>query len=254
MSSTATLPRHQLNTYFHDNSILFQFILHEFLRAYSEGQNIRYFSLGNFPSETSNFSEIEKQVHELIEKLNVFSSSPQDQLWHLPWNFDLGILTRLKNYSYLLARNAETTDDPLLYNLHDQFHKGWLNCKQMLDAIANFLLPSHPHFRNKDHLLEIDRNLRKLKSHIQLQSRLIVNTLMQFQQDENVIFFILRHHRRFIQVFGVRYLQQLIQRLFPEGGMREMQQLLTRCYSLRGFDHMVPVINEKIHELEKELA
>lgn len=244
MPATSLFPKYQLNNYFQSQPVLFQFILNEFLMIGEENREWPDLILKGSPSSAA----LQKMWHMLFQKLNKLSFSPQDHMWQLPWNFDAGIFTKLKNYSYLYARNAEI-EDPYLYQMHDLFHKTWMLCKQTIDIMENDLIPQHPGSRQKDSLKQIKLNIERIQRKIKLLKKFILTILKTFEQNENVLFFLLRHHERFSLFFEKKFVFKFFSQLFSESRIEEVRAFLIHRYAMRGFDHLLPIINEKFDEI-----
>lgn len=77
----------------------------------------------------------------------------------------------------------------------------------------------------------------------------IARLMQQFRDDENVIFFIVRHHRVLDTLYGSRFTAKLLSRMFSKG-LREVQHFLLCRYAQRGFNNLESPIRSLIAEIE----
>jgi len=70
----------------------------------------------------------------------------------------------------------------------------------------------------------------------------------QFRDDENVIFFLLRHHSVLDSLYGQRFTLKLLSRMFSKG-LKEAQHFLITRYAERGFT----VVENPIRTLAAEI-
>jgi hypothetical protein len=214
-----------INSYLQNDSLLFQFILSEFLEVYRETQGLLL---------------KRNSIHELSQGLMTLTGSPQDPLRIFPGNRQSGVLAKLKNYCSLLSQNADSTEKEPIAMQH-YVDKAWLHCIEAFDLL-------HDTHKDKDQSTLI-HTIEKTCSALRGFSRLIVRLFAQFRDDENVIFFVLRHHNQFDALYGPRFVVKLFCRLYPKG-LKEAGHFLIKKYGHRGFDNLLPLVNAKISELE----
>ncbi len=243
MAALQGLSKHYFNTYFHNNSILFQFILKEFISVATERQVLEKLVEEINAKITQNAKLSDQQLEILGEQLAKLSGTSYDHLWQLPWHLNGGILVKLKNYSYLYVRNSQK-DDKAFTDIHDQTYKAWVNCKQTLDLVKDYLFY---HWRTQEALdiINICAHLQKICDNIDQLSKLMERALLKFRGDENVLFFLLRHRAQMEVVYGPQFIQKLLLKMHPKG-IGDLEVFLCKRYSQRGFEHLLPVISEKM--------
>ena len=69
-----------------------------------------------------------------------------------------------------------------------------------------------------------------------------------FKEDENVLFFILRHKTQLEEAFGEKFVELLFKKMHRDGSAG-IEKLLLKQYSKRGFDTLLPVIKAKMAQL-----
>ena len=216
------LPARNFIAYHQNDSLLFQFILSEFLEVFLETQALA------------------KKLHsqeEILRVLTKLVGSSQDMRL-FSWNHLSGQLAKLKNYCSLFLQNADSHEkEPIA--LQYNADKAWIYCLEALDLI---------HQTSPDHTASLTA-IEKACSSLQRFARLIVRLLPQFRDDENVIFFVLRHHEKFDALYGSKFINRLFYRMYPKGP-KEAGFFLTQKYLHRGFDNLLPLVASKISELE----
>jgi hypothetical protein len=77
----------------------------------------------------------------------------------------------------------------------------------------------------------------------------IMKTVTQFQDDENVLYFILRHADHLDHLFKSNFTFKLFSQLFVNG-LQGASQLLLQKYAKRGFHQLLPTIRRQISTLQ----
>lgn len=77
---------------------------------------------------------------------------------------------------------------------------------------------------------------------------LLLDELITFRDDENVLFFLLRHQAEFDHIYSASMVRKTLETLFPEG-LKTASNFLAGRYERRGFYHIIPVISQKIERL-----
>jgi hypothetical protein len=91
--------------------------------------------------------------------------------------------------------------------------------------------------------------LEKMNQSIQRFAKQMARILLQFREDENIIFFLLRHRTELETVYSPRFLNKLLLRMYPKG-LCELKQLLKAKYNNRGFTNISSGIDAHFAELE----
>jgi hypothetical protein len=237
----AGISARHVNSYHQNNSLLFQFMLVEFIETFTEIQKLD--SLCSHILEPLAASELsgrqnENNVHLIKEILTKLVGPTRDYMQLFSWNFNQGLLAKLRTYCALFLQNADTDEKELIAIQH-YADKIWQNCLQATDAL---------HELPQDHALLFSA-LEKSGTAMQRFAKLIARLIPQFKNDENVIFYILRNHKLFDKLYGNRFAFKLFSKIYPKG-LKEAQQFLIEKYRERGFENMLPVIDSAVNEIE----
>lgn len=232
-------PRH-VNSYHHNNSLLFQFILIEFLDASAEIQ--RFSSLGESrstaqPPEDEISSQQQRIDHQIIETTLVnLVGSTKDYMRLISWNFSEGILAKLRTYCSLFLADTDAKESAAIQHYAEKI---WQHCLQATNIV---------HESPQD-LPALYTLLKKSIAEMQRFSKVIIRLIYEFKQDENVIFFILRHQKSFDKLYGNRFVAKLCSQLYPKG-IKDALHLLVTKYTKRGFENMLPAIRAAAAQVE----
>lgn len=158
------------------------------------------------------------------------------------WNFNASLLAKLKAYCALFLQNADTEEKELIALQH-YVEKVWQAGIQALDALR-----AEPYDRSSM-IAAVDKGAKAMNR----LSKLIARLFLQFRDDENVVFCFLQHHELLDKLYGPRFCAKLLCRLYPKG-LKEAKHMLTCRYTVRGFDHLIPIIDAKISALETSLV
>lgn len=242
-----------VNTYHHNHSLLFQFILSEFIIAYSQLQKMQ--SSVSHLKETAKRSSLIEQDHQLLETLmtsvSKLAGSSQDYMRIFSWNYDDGVLAKLKNYSAIISQNA-VREDKDMAGLHRNANKAWLACLQTLDLLRMLLQQSKKATTLDESLhIEFQAAFHKMSAALQRFARTTAQFLKQFKEDENVILFILRHHDQIDALYEPKFVAKLFNKMYSKK-LAGARQFLINAYTKRGFDHLLPAINTKFAELQHD--
>jgi hypothetical protein len=238
------------NSYHHNTSLLFQFILSEFILSYREAKVIHRYML-TLKSDGKEISS--PDLDELRASINNLAGLTKEYMRIFSWNIDNGILAKLKNYCALLVQYADPADNSVIA-LHRYADKVWLLCLQNIDILhllnsETSLLPA-----KKLEKVTLSLALKKMSLCFRHLARLIPLIIKQFKDDENVVFFLLNNKEALDELYGKGFFQKLCKKMYPLGGIAELGQLLEQKYFIRGFTNLIPKIKAKIAELETVLA
>ena len=215
------------NSYHHSDTILFQFILYEFLKALEEADHIEKFCLKKLDRET-----YFQQITEYLVKL---AGSEQEYMRVFSWVSDTGILTKLKNYCNLLSENTKKSD--LTYvRLHECSYTAWADCMSVIDLI-------HKNETFKKIKAATEHSLSSIYSLIPV----LEEALPKFKQDENVLFFLLRYKEDFDRLIEEGWTRKLFKKFYPRGASKFM----TKQYHARGFVELLPEITHRLQQISR---
>lgn len=244
MNPYVGITKHRFHPFFHNNSLLLQFILTEFFQASSEVRFISQLSesleFGTYLCKT-----LEEDMDALIERLHNLAGCGEI-LYQLPWSMNRGILVKLKDYSDLLVHNAN--ENEAFNHIHNYFHKVWLKCRQALDLLQSSNLVEGS---LADTFKKIAVIIETINQSIRSAAKLIAQMIFEFRNDENVLFFLLRHHVQLQELYGREFLFKLFTKMYPKG-MDAAEEFIVKKYRKRGFNDLIPVIKKGITELKLE--
>ncbi|MCB1113865.1 MAG: hypothetical protein KDK62_03830 [Chlamydiia bacterium] len=218
-----------LYAYHHTGSLVLQFVLNDFLMALEEASFIESF--------TRNETDSNRFYHQLTCYLIKLAGSEQEYKRIFSWIVDAGVLTKLKTNSDLLSEKGEKSDNDYM-ELHNCAHKTWLYCLNAVDQLRDVE-------RAQGSITDLKEGVEKAITSLHKLKPLIEKIIPKFAQDENVIYFILRHHESFDRHMGSGWTRKLLSRLYPEGIFDFMKER----YETRGFFEHIPRIKLKIEEL-----
>jgi hypothetical protein len=245
----------QNNGYHQSNSLLFQFILSDLMQAHRIVQETN--RLANRWKQSSNapFAQSVGSKFFLLLKtsVNKLVGSSQDYMRIFSWSIENGILAKLKNNCGFFTQNSHSDDKNALV-LQRYANNTWLLCLRCLDiiraiehdALLDVLGKAKPLGYYSNVLFQ---TLEKMTLSMQRFSRILIRLLFTFKEDENVIFFLLRCKEELDSLYGINAVIKLLEQMYP-GGLQEVGHFLSKKYASRGFDNLLPVIANKIAELE----
>lgn len=229
------------NSYHQNNSLLFQFILVEFIEAFHQVKQLDSFC-NDFPTpllhEALTCRQTESSTHLIQTALLKLVGSTRDYMQLFTWSFSEGLLSKLRAYCALFLKNAEGEEKELMAIQH-YADKIWHGCLQAIEA-----LQEEPQDRSI-----LFAALGKSNSAMQRFAKLMTRLIQQFRNDENVIFYVLRNHKTFDELYGNRYVIKLFSRMYPKG-LKEAQRFLIKKYMERGFENVLPTIYAAALEIE----
>lgn len=214
-------------------------MLAEFIEAFNEIQKLDSLCSRTFASlSTHELNDRQKDFHLIQETLTQLLGATKDTMRLFSWNFNEGLLSRLRTYCTLFLQNADTDEKELIAIQH-YADKIWQNCLQAIDAL---------HELPQDHTSFFSA-IERASTATQRFAKLIARLILQFKNDENVVLYVLRSHHFFDKIYGNRFTLKLFAKMYPKG-IREGQQFLIKKYTERGFEKMLPVIDSAVAEIE----
>lgn len=233
MVQQSILTRQPFNYPHQNNSLMFQFIIAEYINASIQIDLI-----------SSHLPETHKGTMDNLERsLQTLSGSLQEYMRFFSWNLEEGILSKLKCYTALFAANAE-----IMHSKHLQLEKysnqAWKISLESLDMMRLI-----QHKKNDLSLYEsLYQSLSHLTAVFKKFGKLLAELILEFSQDENVLFFVLRHKEKLDCIYGAGFVKKLFIKMYPEG-IAEAEQYLKTKYAKRGFNNLLLVIASKFTEL-----
>lgn len=221
-------------------SLLFQFILSEFISSQSEISTIHKLAT---TLKTNSNSKLEL-INSLKSSLVKLAGSAKSYKPLFSWNQEDGILFRLKNYCAHFSLQGENSNKTSL-DMHLHINQAFLSCIQGLDTIR--LLEEIED--TSQNMQGLDKILSRIIKQMGRFSKLTANLMRKYNDDENIVYFMLRHQTDLDKLYGSKFVLKLINRMYPKG-IEEAANFLTTKYKTRGFDNLIPRLQKKISELK----
>lgn len=218
------------STPFQDNySLVFQFVLTEYIAIFEATDQFR-----NALKE-KDLEAILQFLYKLngpIEgNFNVFSGATES-----------GLLPKLCHSSLHLSRMDDEGDD-----LSQKLNKYALQTHKLTHLALKACQDANP-LKPQRTLLNLKQILLKIEVLIQRIGQMITKMMGQFEDDEAVLFFLLRNAEQLDTVFYPHYVLKLFIKMF-HNGLLEAEQYIMKQYSQRGFDHLLPEIAKLVMRL-----
>lgn len=234
--------------YHHDDAILLQFFIYEFIATHLEIETLKT-SFEAF-AESLNKRTSKKHSIQLLQDLIVctrkLTGANYDSVPHFYWNNDYGLLHKLNNYAALFSRTSSSDRDKAL-RIYQSISQSVLSCIHLHNLLLTLQEVDHGVW--KEHLPEISRQLIKLTTHIKQAIKCLPSVIEEYKKDENVVFFILRHRKEIETLFVKGSVKQLLEKMYSEG-LSEAKKILIRRYQSRGFTQLLPIISEIIDNIQ----
>ena len=238
MQKQLNLPLQHINAYHQDTTLLFQFILSETLSALGEAKIIGKLTA---TSKSAEFNSVVASLRRLV-------GAAHDPYRMFSWNPEEGILPKLKSYCAYFSKNA-SSHDKALQPLYRAAEQAWLLSLVCIDDLRHLESSDNP----KSHANVLVKSGKKLFLALQKLGKLVSKAIEQYWDDENVVFFVLRNKENFDEIFGNRFVKQLLKKMYP-GGIEGARRFLSQQFIQRGFHHLVPIIHARITEIETSVA
>lgn len=209
------------SSFHQNNGLIFQFILSHFCLAMTEVIAVEI-------SLKKSSRTLEERVIDSFEKL--IGEPFKNGLY--PWNADVGLFFKLKNFCGALAAKSYDKDKEAR-NLEKAADEVWKISREIQESKLNV--------RTLSKILKLSAAMRKL-------ARQIVQTIPQFRDDENVIYYLIKNQPQLDSLFGNHFVVTLMDFLFP-GGQEETEKFLISRYSQRGFLQVLPSISQSLETI-----
>lgn len=222
MNIHTALLRHPTKPYYQQPSLLLQFILLDLAAAY-----------------------------QLILRLEEFVSNQSDDTLQQPIDSPLGKnmrerlfplcgaeghLEKLKQHCALLLCLLGLQEEVISLDRSAQ-QAGFLST-HCLELLPELTLQAWLH------------TLDQLKQNVRQMALLIKQIVLQFHDDENLIFFLLRHQIALDTLYATAFVETILHEMFPEKNLMQVSDFLIMRYTQRGFDYLADQINQYLIKLD----
>lgn len=222
------------HSHYRDGSLVFQFLLSEFLKAVKEA------SLLNECLERYKQKKRDS-YRELLTPLTELCGSLQPQASFFPWGFAEGKLNKLntliQQYVQLEGESKELKEIQIL------IEKSLNDAQKALEYLKESEEESSSLYVQEVIELHVAQVLKAIKK----LHKLIMPLVHNYKKNENVLFFLLRNQEDFRRVYGKRVFIQFFKDMYPNGP-QSLEKFLLKEYAKRGFK-LAKNINEKMSEL-----
>lgn len=209
------------SSFHQNNGLIFQFILVHFCTAMTEVIALE-------TALKKNGKGLEERVVDSFERL--LGDPFKNGLY--PWNSDIGLFFKLKNYCAALAAKSYDKDKEAR-NLEKSADQVWRLSREIQESTLSV--------RSLSRIL-------KLSAAMRLLARQIVQTVPQFRDDENVLYYLVKNQQQLDSLFGNHFVVTLMDFLFP-GGQEETERFLLNRYTQRGFTQLLPSISQNLENI-----
>lgn len=233
-------------TYHHNNGIIIQFVLFELIQAFEQVRQIDESLSGITLTPTKKLSKNDRELlNTIAHAISCLAGYSQEKMRIFTWNLSNGILAKIKAHGSLYANNIDP-QNPDTDSLLRHADRAWIHCLDALEHIrAVQELPSN---KSPD-LSAIHTSLKKMFGRMRRLAKVIESSLDQFRTDENVLYFLLCKKESLDKIYNPDFVCKLFKKMYPKG-INEIEKFLMQKYKARGFSHLIPVITQKLAELE----
>lgn len=228
------------HAYYHDNSVLIQFVLAEFIMTHQLASQIKQCAQATFPSN-QNSAEF---VSPLFQQLNQLLGTAVNKEKTSASRWTRGPLTKLKNYCEQFTLNSQHRNKRHVA-LYTYVHQAWLSAIHNVELLSLFQQTLHVPVATSM-FSSIKRALTHLDQRLNNISKQIARILGSYQDNENVLFFILRWKDPLSKIYGADFITHIFKCFFQTD---QVSQLLIQRYLKRGFEHLLPLIQESAGEV-----
>ncbi len=214
-------------------SLLFQFLLGNFLKCYATTQELEAYYNGCALSKIPP-GPPKRRREELLEGVTELSGQLMTFAPTFPWTVQQGSLKSFVHYAHLMQPNQHQA--PLVERSERAYRQALLCRDHLLTWKASGQI-------SPLHLKALSRSMHSLIRNMHKAGQQVTKELASYAHNENVIFFLLRHRREFDTLFHAPYVVSLLDRIY-RGGVDQAQQHLIRQYTKRGFENLLPQVTQ----------
>lgn len=228
-------PLLHFKAYYQDNSLLIRLMLQELSRIYQHIPPLRRLK----KLEVTNQEEYLQHLHPC---LIAFIGETNKNNFGFTGDVRKGPLVRLKEYWEQFFHNERYSQSQHHLKMTKQMERIWLNVIHLLQLIQEWQTCAVSH-KAQTYFLKIQRKVQTLLSTTDNMAHLFLVFLKQFNDDENVIFFLLRKKGVLFTIYGSEKTNKLLKGLSKN---QNLMHLLINRFKARGFDHLLPTIKQEL--------
>lgn len=228
-------PTQHFKAYYQDNSLLIQLMMTELSAIHQLVPFIISLKKIDLPNNKDEYlAQLQHHLATLIGEL-------EDRACASVSRWSKGPLTRLKEYCEQFFRNAVIQNKNHL-NLSIHVYQIWLSTIFNLQLIHQ--LKTCCDQRKSDLIFnQIQKAVQTLLTRINLATKHFLNGLKAFNNNENVIFFLMRKKDLLIKIYGFEQVNKLFKSFSKK---QSLSKLLIGRFKSRGFDHLLPTIKQEL--------
>lgn len=240
-----------LQVYTQNKSLLFQFILLEFIVSYQKIQEIEKiyermeallikerFAANTFPYLSS-----------LLDKIPLLAGS-QMVVTHeqgLPWTHQKGTLNKLRHYCYLFSH--QMSEDLDIHNLNVAVSKAFHGTLQIREVIFSIQRQLEDPMQMPNYVA-LYQLLDRMIDNMRRASRLILKILIQFKEDEKILLFLVEHKKEFDELYKTQFLARILKKMFPLG-IEKAIELVQNKFQKRGFVQLSESLSSQLQHVQE---
>lgn len=187
------------SAYFLDNRLLIQFIVAEFLAAYSQVYYLKQKS-HLLSSSPALFDELLPQITQSITTLQGVPHE-NSRPWSYQWR--TGSLTKLKKYCEQLSANS-FHQNKIHFQMHKHIYRAWICCLHCFEMVKVSQPPPSPFTSTFKPILAspLHHSLISMNTSLTNASKLLLKALRPFVDDETVLFFLHKRQQELTAIYG----------------------------------------------------
>lgn len=222
------MSNHHFNAYYHNNTLLIQFILSEFILSHQITKEIEIKTEEAW--QVQDMNEFSRLLTQYLQAL--LRSETEKDRWVK------GPLIKIKDYCEQFSHNLNHSDKTS-FNLCSYIHKTWLIGIKMFELLNSIhKLSYQTQSLNTFLMAALKRTFTQFTQRLKEMSKHILKLLSNHRHEETVLFFILRKKNQLIEIFGNDFFGKMI-----KINKTNSLNLIKENYIQRGFEHLVIHLN-----------
>jgi hypothetical protein len=231
-------PGHHFSAFYEDNALLIQFVVNEFIQSYQLTLKIKLLVQEHLDSHPPS----DALIFGLIQILGqLVGCPPQQERPSSISHWTKGPLTKFKEHCEQFSRNSLHQNKQHV-DLHMAAHQAWLISLHTLELLNSLTL--NPYVANPKTILFLSP-LKRAFQHLQIRINQIIRYIPRimnvYWNNENVLLCLLRKKELLTEIYGPDFLHKRFKWPLKTA---ELIQLLIERYQARGFDSLLPTIQQ----------
>jgi hypothetical protein len=230
--------------HYQSQSLIFQFVLAEFLKTNQHLEALKSLCDGDQLSE-QDVEVLREKFTFHLKKLGY--ALPFTSKEFLPWSHEKGIFVKLEEYTKQLLLTSKRNEETYV-KLHRSFTKCTEACYEAFDHLQETLRQPKETICHRIFELPIKKITTIFKS-FGIAYNAIPLLFKEFNKDENVILFLINHYDAFERIYTKPVMKKLFDKINAKG-VDGVKDFVLQKYSERGFETLIPLISEKLNDIE----